>query len=218
MHNPIQREVFKANYRHMIPAGAKAVIIAEFHEDQSDLQSDYFAHRTTKRIILGFSTHTRDLFSEMRKAAALAPETAHLAGEIWDARIVLAADKTTGCSPYYHEGQRSPWHREEEPDEPFKSEAEARAWTEGVNIEPLSLNDGDGGMEMPFRWEITKRNAEHREKYSMGGGYYLMDGYRHSTGWCVKKIRFYGADPIDSIPTAGRWIGAALGGKTKAAA
>lgn len=28
---------------------------------------------------------------------------------------------------------------------------------------------------------------EHRENYSMGGGYYLKNGYRHSTGWTVRK-------------------------------
>lgn len=28
---------------------------------------------------------------------------------------------------------------------------------------------------------------EHRENYSMGGGYYLKDGWRHSDGWVVKK-------------------------------
>ncbi|MBL8024805.1 MAG: hypothetical protein JNL74_00245 [Fibrobacteres bacterium] len=28
---------------------------------------------------------------------------------------------------------------------------------------------------------------EHRENYSMGGGFYLKNGYRHSTGWTVRK-------------------------------
>ena len=30
--------------------------------------------------------------------------------------------------------------------------------------------------------------AEHRENYSMGGGYYLKNEYRHATGWQIKKI------------------------------
>lgn len=34
-------------------------------------------------------------------------------------------------------------------------------------------------------------SAEHSEKYSMGGGYYLKDGYRHSSGWRVSKQRLY---------------------------
>lgn len=31
--------------------------------------------------------------------------------------------------------------------------------------------------------------AEHREKYSMGAGFYLKNGWRDSSGWCVKKAR-----------------------------
>ena len=30
-------------------------------------------------------------------------------------------------------------------------------------------------------------SAEHRENYSMGGGNYLKDGNRHSTGWTVRS-------------------------------
>lgn len=72
---------------------------------------DYFGSRIVRTVILGFSTHTRDLFPEMRKAAARFEGTAHLA----------------------------------------------------------------------------ERNAEyeHREKYSMGHGYYL--GTHRYSGWQVSK-------------------------------
>lgn len=36
-------------------------------------------------------------------------------------------------------------------------------------------------------------DAEHRQKYSMGGGYFLKDGYRHSNGWKISK-RHIGED------------------------
>lgn len=101
------------------PAWAKAAIVAELVHDQSDSMSDYFGHTTTRRIVLAWSSHTRDLFPEMRKAAALFAETAELA--------------------------------------------------------------------------TAPADAEHREKYSMGGGFYLKAGYRHSDGWRVSK-------------TSGRWI------------
>jgi hypothetical protein len=65
----------------LIPANAKAVIIAELHEDESDGMTDYYGYRTQRTVILGFSTHTRDLFPEMRKVAANFEETAHLAVE-----------------------------------------------------------------------------------------------------------------------------------------
>jgi hypothetical protein len=65
----------------IIPEDAKAVIVAELHEDESDSMTDYYGYRTQRTVILGFSTHTRDLFPEMRKVAANFEETAHLAVE-----------------------------------------------------------------------------------------------------------------------------------------
>ena len=100
-----------------IPETAKALLIACYVVDDSDSQTDYFAHKTDGLVILGYSTHTRDIFSEMRKHAAKIPETKHL-----------------------------------------------------VNASP---------------------EAEHREKYSMGSGYYLKDGYTHNTGWRVQKVTKY---------------------------
>ena len=43
--------------------------------------TDYYRYRTRRTVILGFSTHTRDLFSEMRKHASNFEETAYLAIE-----------------------------------------------------------------------------------------------------------------------------------------
>lgn len=97
------------------PAWAKAALVAELHEDDSDSMADYHNHKTKRRVVIGWSRHERDLFPEMRKAAASFAETAHLAD--------------------------------------------------------------------------APESAEHREKYSMGGGYYLKQGWRDSSGWCVKKCR-----------------------------
>lgn len=98
-----------------MPAGTVSVIIAQYEINDCDSMTDYFATKTGRSVILAFSSHKRDLFSEMRKAAALLPETAHLA---------------------------------------------------------------TAGPE-----------AEHREKYSMGSGYYLKTGGSYSTGWNVSKTR-----------------------------
>lgn len=123
---------WRDSIRDKIPADAKAVLIAELVEDESDSMTDYFGHSVKKTVILGFSRHTRDLFPEMRKAAARYEATEHL------------------------------------------TDAPA--------------------------------DAEHREKYSMGGGYYLKQGFRHSTGWKVVKRPFYsqGNDPAENIPF-GEW-------------
>jgi len=49
-------------------------------------------------------------------------------------------------------------------------------------------------------------DAEHRENYSMGAGYYLKDGHRYSTGWAIKKrtLSLHGNDIAKSIPY-GEW-------------
>lgn len=48
-------------------------------------------------------------------------------------------------------------------------------------------------------------DAEHREKYSMGRGYYLKAGRGYGSGWAIRKLSFYGAEsPITKIPM-GDW-------------
>ncbi len=62
-----------------LPNDAQAIIIACLKQDESDSQIDYFASKTIRTVILGFSKHQRDIFSEMRKYAANFEGTAHLA-------------------------------------------------------------------------------------------------------------------------------------------
>jgi hypothetical protein len=77
--------------------------------------TDYYAHSVQRTVILGFSKHKRDLFSEMRKHAPNFAETAYLA----------------------------------------------------------EFNE----------------NYEHREKWSMGDGYYL--GESKYSGWIIEKVPLY---------------------------
>lgn len=98
-----------------LPNDTQALIIARLKQDESDSQSDYFASRTQCTVILGFSKHKRDIFSEMRKHASNFKETAYLAE--------------------YNE------------------------------------------------------KYEHREKYSMGAGYYLGESKYH--GWIIEKCPIY---------------------------
>lgn len=60
------------------PAGAKALIYAEYHEDTSDLQSDYHGSRVTRTVALGFRASAREDFRALHAAAGQFPETAHL--------------------------------------------------------------------------------------------------------------------------------------------
>ncbi len=73
------KKVGRERLAKLIPQDAKAFIIAKLQQDDSDSQTDYFAHSTVRTVILGFSTHKKDLFSEMRKYAVNFEETAYLA-------------------------------------------------------------------------------------------------------------------------------------------
>lgn len=106
-------KAMQAEIARIRPNWAKAALVAVLEQDDCDSMTDYFNATTKKTVLVGWSKHTRDLFPEMRKAARVYPETAHLA------------------------------------------EADAE--------------------------------AEHREKYSMGAGYYLKQGSRYCTGWKVEK-------------------------------
>lgn len=108
---------WRDQHRDKIPADAVAVIVAKLEHDDSDAMTDYFNTKTSRVILLAFSTHRRDLFSEMRKAARNFSETAHLAD--------------------------------------------------------------------------APADAEHREKWSMGAGYYLKASNRYSDGWKVRKESLY---------------------------
>ncbi len=103
-----------------LPEDAQALIVAKLKQDKSDSQTDYFASSTTRTVILGFSKHKRDLFSEMRKYAANFEGTAYL--------------------------------------------AEFNA------------------------------DYEHREKYSMGAGYYLGESKYH--GWIIEKESIYNREQL----------------------
>lgn len=118
-----------------IPETAQALIVAECEIDKCDLQTDYFATSTSQTVILGFSKHKRDIFSEMRKFADRIPETAHLK-------------------------------------EPPSVDS---------NREPKTENNKSW-------WHPAD---EHREKYSMGHGYYLKAEQRYSSGWRICKIVKY---------------------------
>ena len=82
----------------LIPAGTKAVIVAELHKDESDSMTDYFDYSTERTVILGFSPHTKDIFAEMRKYAGNFEETAHLSAEN---RAYEHREKYTGGAGYY---------------------------------------------------------------------------------------------------------------------
>lgn len=138
-----QIERGKELYEKYIPDTAKALIVAKREVDDCDLMTDYFNTKTTDMVILGWSKHKRDLFSEMRKHADKIPETAHLKNR------------------------------------------------------PNVDSNGEPKTETNREWWMPA--DEHREKYSMGKGYYLKDGITYSTGWLIQKNNIYNGEPDDRI-------------------
>ena len=133
----------KAIFTEKRPDWAKAVIVAEYEVDESDIMTDYFSTRTKKTLILAWSKQTRDLFSEMRKATKNVPETEHL---VVSPDVDRNGEKRT-------EENKEWWHPAD----------------------------------------------EHREKYSMGAGFYLKAGSRYSTSWKVEKWPLSGSFWMDKL-------------------
>jgi hypothetical protein len=177
----------KAEFLATKPAWAKAAITATYEVDKSDSMTDYFATSTEKRVFLAWSKHTRDLFSEMRKAAATFPATAHLGPgkDLYKVYVATVGDIVSNGSAYWA-GTPSPWHSELVPHygETFSTLAAAEAFIAKAG-KPGDISFG--GTVATFEWKIRKDSIEHREKYSMGAGYYLKGSGRYSSGWTVEK-------------------------------
>jgi hypothetical protein len=174
------------------PTWAKALIVAELNVDVSDSQSDYSNHRTARVVLLAWSRHLRDLFPEMRKAADRFDAPAHLGTGRGDFRVtvVLTNDYTTDADAY-RAGQPSPWHREElagDAEQLFDTHAAAEARI--AQAPPLGALHGTHNQHesaADFAYRITEVPIEHREKWSMGHGYFLKRGTTHANGWSVRK-------------------------------
>jgi hypothetical protein len=172
------------------PAWAKALIVAEYEIDTSDLMTDYFATQTQATLPLAWSKHTKDLFSEMRKAAATFKPTRHLGPgcDVWTARVVYSIPAPGSFEyngRYYHDGDRC--HNGDLEPRTFTTKGEAEAFI--ASQAPLApCYHGETLAE--YRWQLSCESIERREKYSMGSGYYLKGSCGYSTGWTVSKSTY----------------------------
>lgn len=60
------------------PPMATALIVANYDEDDGDIMADYFSHKVTRQVAIGWRTGQRENFAQLRRAAATFEETAHL--------------------------------------------------------------------------------------------------------------------------------------------
>ena len=116
-------------FAEILPENALGVIVARLKQDESDSQTDYFASRTTRTVILGFSTHKRDIFSEMRKHASNFEETAYLAE--YNADYEHREKYSMGAGYYLGESKYSGWIIEKCPIYQRESTIKEFAYTAG---------------------------------------------------------------------------------------
>ena len=166
------------------PAWAERCIMAELERDESDPASDYFATSTARRVLLAWSKTGRDNFAEMRKAAALAPETAHLGPGRDEYTVSVKIQNTVATAGHYYQaGDRSRWHGEPQR---LTTAAETEAYIASrPALEPIRLGGTDSILSVA--WHTRCESVEHREKYSMGKGFYLKSGPAYGDGWTVRK-------------------------------
>ena len=99
--------------RPLIPTDAKAAIVGILRVNECDSHTDYYGYSIGRTVILGFSKHTRNLFSEMRKHAANFEETAYLAE--YNADYEHRENYSMGDGMYLGRNKYSGWTIEKEP-------------------------------------------------------------------------------------------------------
>lgn len=148
-------------------------IVASLDENQSDFQTDYFAHRSTRHVVIGWRTGSREDFRQLRAAAARFPETAHMGPgcDVWTITVPTPFP-TDGYRPARErlgaDGKSGSW-----PAADFTTEAGAREFAALHGFADTA--------------EFHCESVEHRETWSMGGGNYLKAGSRHSSTWSVRS-------------------------------
>ena len=99
--------------RPLIPTDAKAAIVGILRVNECDSHTDYYGYSIGRTVILGFSKHTRNLFSEMRKHAANFEGTAYLAE--YNADYEHRENYSMGDGMYLGRNKYSGWTIEKEP-------------------------------------------------------------------------------------------------------
>lgn len=177
--------------------GVEYFIVANLQRDDSDTMTDYFATSTVQTHILATSKHGKDLFAEMRKAAARFEHTKHLGPgcDEYTPRIVASQDYIDSSGYYVHKNSTSRWHSEVQDHDyahgwpTFSTQAQAQAWIDSRPAHQLTIQTYDAQrneISIHHEWNIHHSSIENRQKWSMGRGYFLSAGSSYS-GWQVRK-------------------------------
>ena len=134
--------------RPLVPTDAKAVIIGTLRVNECDSYTDYYDYSIARTVILGFSKHTRNLFSEMRKHAANFEGTAYLAE--YNADYEHRENYSMGDGMYLGRNKYSGWTISKEPIYSLEKFIEQYAHTAGdeANI-CLKAPQREAGAQQP---------------------------------------------------------------------
>ena len=145
--------------RPLIPSDAKAVIVGELRVSECDSYTAYYDYRIERTVILGFSTHTRNLFSEMRKYAANFEGTAYLAGN--DKEYEHRENYSMGDGMYLGRNKYSGWTISKERIYDLEKFIERYAYTAGseANI-CLKAPQGETGAQPATSADLSTLNLE----------------------------------------------------------
>lgn len=134
------KEVGRKRFAEIFPEDAQAVIVARLRQNESDSYTDYYSYNTQRTVIIGFSKHKRDLFSEMRKYASNFEETAYLAE--FNGDYEHREKYSMGDGYYLGKSKYSGWIIEKEPVYNRERTIEDFAYTAG-NEENIHLKKTD---------------------------------------------------------------------------
>lgn len=166
------------------PAWAEALIVAECDENDSDSMTDYFNHKTGRRVAIGWRRGKREDFRQLRAAAAAFEPTAHMGPGlgIFTLRSVWAEN----CPEYTHyKGAFVPGYELDGKTYQTRAEAEAAI---ANNTEDMRLSYQCSELRTGLvEYRVIETEIEHRENYSMGAGNYLKAGNDDSDGWRVRS-------------------------------
>ena len=150
------------------PSWARALIVAEDRENDSDSMTDYFASHSTREVAIGWRRSSREDFRALRAAAGGFEPTAHLGP---------GCDFVRVCWLDPGEEYRGELWRDDD--------ARPRIFTtEEAATEAAEAEKADTGRE--YRLDVEK--VEHRDNYSMGAGNYLQVSGSHASGWRVRSV------------------------------
>lgn len=182
-----------------LPTGVKAIIVAELREDVSDSMTDYFHSRVVKTVYLAYSKHTRNLFSEMKKAAKRYEETAFLSvpkiflvygSTEFNPHVRLSKSQWEDYSERGLCGAIAQFYSDRHP--MFTSSEEREKFLETIKL-PISAS-------------MAEKSYERRETGAMCPGYYLGHEFSRS-GWQIRKQRSMPSEEeVASAKAEGRWL------------